>query len=846
MKKPRYSQVAIIASTLFCTPGLAPASDLDYHEDAYEIKTDKPVDYRMPDLAPNMVIDKVQAHQANELLVQFAPHVDHNNMAAISQRIVGTSNIRTLQTLTTVNSFSQSIVAQRMNRWYVVEVPTGSDLAQVRQRFAADPQIDLVEYNYIVKVVQTPSDTLYSDMWNLENVAQTGGQSGADIAAPQAWNTHTGSRDAVVAVIDTGVDYTHPDLAANMWTNTGEIPGNGVDDDNNGFIDDVYGYNFSNNSGDPQDDHGHGTHVAGTIAAEGNNNLGVTGVAWQARIMALKFLDANGSGRISDAIEAILYATQMGAKLSNNSWGGGGFSVALRDAIAVANGAGSLFVAAAGNSGSDSDRSPMYPAAYDLDNIISVAATDHNDALAYFSNFGASSVDLGAPGVNILSTMIAGGSPCCSSPSGYGVLNGTSMASPHVAGAAVLVYSAFPNLNHRQVKNRLLDTVDPITSLTDITVSGGRLNVATALGNADYVDLTVASISGTKRVAPGGVIRATGKICSTGTQLPGLSYASLHFSTNPEVTLNDTRVDTDSALITDPDGCVIVEFWGSLPVRKLGQYYLRIFADYRNDLAESDETNNFSVSIPLTVKDGQADLVVKSVQGPNEATLGDYISVSKRFCNDGIRPSGDFSYGLYLSIDTIIDTNDILIGSGKSILDNGQCSNPNVSIYGKIPPNLVDGTMYYPGVIVDNTKVVPESDESNNSLAGNRIVLRAPKVDLVATELSGSANARLGEKVDLSSVVCNNGNGSLPFQISTVYLTVGNNITADSKVAGWLYNKASTTKCSTELVGSVTVPTDLPTGNYRWAIDVDSLSWVPESNEDNNSFVGNLVSISAP
>jgi subtilisin family serine protease len=209
----------------------------------------------------------------------------------------------------------------------------------------------------------------------------------------------------MVGVIDTGIDYNHPDLAANVWTNPLEIPGNGIDDDGNGYVDDVHGYDFVNRDGDPMDDHGHGTHVAGTIAAVANNGIGVAGVSWHAKVMALKFLDAGGSGWVSDAVEALNYATDMGAKITNNSWGGGEYSTALRDAIAAANSAGAVFVAAAGNSANNNDATPFYPAGYEGPNVIAVAATDASDTLAVFSNFGRNTVQLGAPGVGIYSTV---------------------------------------------------------------------------------------------------------------------------------------------------------------------------------------------------------------------------------------------------------------------------------------------------------------------------------------------------------------------------------------------------------------------------------------------------------
>ncbi|MEI6449710.1 MAG: S8 family serine peptidase [Actinomycetes bacterium] len=261
----------------------------------------------------------------------------------------------------------------------------------------------------------TPDDPLFPDLWGLNNIGQTGGTPGADISAPEAWSTTTGSADVVVASTDTGVAYDHPDLAANMWHNPYEIPANGIDDDLNGYIDDVYGINAITGSGDPYDDQGHGSHTSGTMAAVGDNGIGITGVAWQARIMAVKFLDATGYGTTADAIASINYVVNekvnygVNVVAINASWGGGEYSVLERDSIRAAGAAGIVFCTSAGNDATNNDVTPQYPSSYDCPNIISVAATDDTDALADFSNYGATSVDLAAPGVSILSTVPAAG-----------------------------------------------------------------------------------------------------------------------------------------------------------------------------------------------------------------------------------------------------------------------------------------------------------------------------------------------------------------------------------------------------------------------------------------------------
>ncbi len=277
-----------------------------------------------------------------------------------------------------------------------------------------DPDIEYVQPNYIYKADSVPNDTSFGSLWGMNNTGQTGGTPDADIDAPEAWDTETGDPSIVLAVIDTGIDYTHEDLATNMWTNPGETANNLADDDGNGYVDDVYGINAINTSGEPLDDHGHGTHVAGTIGAVGNNNKGVAGVNHTVKIMALKFIDAiTGEGLTSDAVECINYVVTMKArgvniKATNNSWGGGSYDAALYDAIYALKTNDILFVASAGNDSANNDSITRYPSGYNLANIVAVAASDHNDSLAWYSNYGATTVDLSAPGSSIYSSLNGG------------------------------------------------------------------------------------------------------------------------------------------------------------------------------------------------------------------------------------------------------------------------------------------------------------------------------------------------------------------------------------------------------------------------------------------------------
>jgi subtilisin family serine protease len=325
-------------------------------------------------------------------------------------------------------------------------------------------KVESCEPNYVFKAAKTANDSYMSYLNSAANSAKLN----------DAWGLTTGSKDIVVAVIDTGVDYKHSDLADNMFKNTREIPANKIDDDKNGYVDDVYGYDFANNDGDPMDGNGHGTHCAGTIGAVGNNMIGVAGVNWQVSIMAVKFLGDDGSGNTANAIKAIDYAVQNGAKVLSNSWGALlAYSRALQMAIERAMKAGAIFVAAAGNDGLNNETYPTYPASYDLPNIVSVAAGDtESGGLASFSNYGSKSVDIAAPGVNILSTYLK---------DGYAFMSGTSMATPHVAGALALMLSLKPDLKYDTLSQVLLESSAFTKQLWGKVATSGLLDVYAAV-----------------------------------------------------------------------------------------------------------------------------------------------------------------------------------------------------------------------------------------------------------------------------------------------------------------------------------------------------------------------------
>lgn len=344
-----------------------------------------------------------------------------------------------------------------------------------------DPNIEYIEPNITYTTFKdgTPSDDLFKKQWGLQNTGKNSGwiffpgKKGVDINAVKAWSITKGSKDIKIAIIDTGIDYNHEDIAKNIMINQAELNGTkGIDDDGNGYIDDVYGYDFANNDSDPMDGHGHGTHCAGVIGAS-HNNIGIAGIMDNVQMLPIKFLADNGSGTLEGAVKAIDYAIQRGVDIMSNSWGGGGYSQALFDVIKVAQDKGILFVAASGNSRNDNDKWPSYPASYELDNIISVGAIDGKGKKAGFSNYGEKTVHIFAPGVDILSTV---------PKNKYEKMSGTSMACPHISGIAGLLLSEDSKLDYRELKERLIGTATSSDDLDSKAVSG-YVNAYNALLN---------------------------------------------------------------------------------------------------------------------------------------------------------------------------------------------------------------------------------------------------------------------------------------------------------------------------------------------------------------------------
>jgi thermitase len=387
--------------------------------------------------------------------------------AVSGQVIVGFSARTTAQQMHAIVERAGGAIKRRLGAVDAAAVRPrrGRAVAALRAALRRVRAVRYVEPDFILRASRLPDDPLYFRQYALASAA-----TGA-IAAPQAWDSRTSC--SKVATLDSGLQYSHPDLAANVWHNPHEIKDNGKDDDHNGFVDDYYGVDVRKGSGSGGDDDGHGTHVAGIIGGHGNNGTGVAGTCWSTSIMSVRFMDSKGRGSTSDAVAGLQYAVHQGAKIVNCSFGASSKSSALQDAIEYAKEKDVLLVVAAGNDGESLESHPEYPASYTDGNIVTVAATTATDALADFSAYGATSVDLAAPGEGIFSTYPT---------SSYRYLDGTSMAAPFVTAAAAMLRAKDPSLTYERLRSALLASVDVLPSLQGRTVTGGRLNLARALG----------------------------------------------------------------------------------------------------------------------------------------------------------------------------------------------------------------------------------------------------------------------------------------------------------------------------------------------------------------------------
>ena len=458
----------------------AAAGRIERWEVKREVVVRREVAVTLADRGPVVETEEVEeGDDEAEVLVRFKPGVSEERM----DEIAASMNDRVEDRIESVEGLA------------AIDDLDDAAAARVAAEYASLPEVEYAEPNFKIQVDPGasgsfgysgrsasplppggPNDPLLGEQWGLLNTGQRNGRAEADISAFAAWDKTQGSKKVVVAVLDSGVDYTHPDLAGNMWHRPADVEM--YRDDELGVIDDYDGFSAVEYDRDPMDENGHGTHCAGIVGAEGDNNLGITGVNWHVEIMPLKFMGRGGFGSTKDAIAAINYVITrkrdgVNVRVISASWGSQSRSKALEDVIRKAGEADILFVAAAGNDGADADRRPHFPSGYKLPNVLSVAALDRRDELASFSNYGAKGVHVAAPGKEILSTWLGGG---------YEEHSGTSMATPFVAGVAGLILSVEPNLSVKELRERLMNTSDKLDTLKGKVVSGGRVNAARAVG----------------------------------------------------------------------------------------------------------------------------------------------------------------------------------------------------------------------------------------------------------------------------------------------------------------------------------------------------------------------------
>ena len=424
-------------------------------------------DKKKPATAEEIALSETRSFGRPEVLVKFKSGVSQEAI----ERLTATLHDRVEDRIENVDGLE------------AIDDLDNEDAATVASEYQQLAEVEYAEPNFEIELDEAeaplvpvlPHDPQFNDQWALANSGQRGGKQGADISAPLAWATTTGSEKVVVAVLDSGVDYTHEDLIQNMWMRPADMAP--YQDNELGTIDDEHGFNAIDSASDPMDDNGHGAHCAGIIGAEGENNLGIAGVNWKVKIMPLKFLNSGGFGSTKDAIEAINYVIErkkagVNVRIISASWGSTQRSRALGDVIRKAYENDILFIAAAGNASTNNDRTPHYPSSYP--SVVSVAALDRHDELAKFSNYGVKSVAIAAPGVDILSTWLG---------DAYEEKSGTSMATPVVSGVAALILAEHPRLSVDDLKKKLLASTDPIVALKGKTVTGGRINAAKALAN---------------------------------------------------------------------------------------------------------------------------------------------------------------------------------------------------------------------------------------------------------------------------------------------------------------------------------------------------------------------------
>jgi subtilisin family serine protease len=684
------------------------------------------------------------------------------------------------------------------------------DTAALRARLATHPSVRYVEPNWVITLADS-GDPLTPQLWGLVNTGQSvngmpGGRVGADIDAATAWTLSTGSTDHVVGIVDSGVDYTHPDLRPNLWTAPSPFTIT-VDGQTITCPAGTFGFDAITRTCDPMDDHDHGTHVAGTIGAAGGNGIGVAGVNWTARMMALRFVDQSGHGTTADAIAAIEFAIAVrrhfaaggGAdvRVLSNSWGTRAYSQALAEAIATTASENMLFVAAAGNSAYSNDLLPTYPASYALPNVVAVAATTNTDTRAWFSNFGASSVHLGAPGVDILST-IRGGT--------YGFSSGTSMAAPHVSGAAALVLSRCA-LDTAALKQALLDTVERNSALAGLTVTGGRLDTYSALrsclGPPDApADLVATAGDGHVDLAWAAAAGATGYVVHRSLAAAG-PYV-------PVTGTLSTQSFADSTVSNDTT------------------YYYVVRGVNTSGEGPSSNVASATPKVP-------PDLVVSSLTVPSIAGAGISIGVTATTRNQGVGTAGATITRLLLSENTQPDAGDTALGFiPVPALVSGATYTATVTL---VVPAGTGTDTYYFVAMSDADAAEAEPSETNNELA--RSIRVGP--DLAVSSLTVPAMAGPGDAIAISDTARNQGGGAAGATTTRFYLSANSTLDSGDVLLSGSRNVPALGAGETSTGSStVLIPPQTAAGSYYVIARADAGEGVAETSETNNNSARSL------
>lgn len=646
------------------------------------------------------------------------------------------------------------------------------------------------EPNFVVRALTEPNDILFPQLWGLRTVKST-----------ESWDISLGSAGNVVAVVDTGIDYTHEDLTSNIWSATAPftvtIGGVSITCPAGS-----HGFNAIQRNCNPMDDHNHGTHVSGTIGAAGNNAIGVVGVNWIASVMGLKFLDASGSGTVADAIDAIDFAIQAkqafastgGANIRvlSNSWGGGNFSQAMLDQIIAANSHDMLFVAAAGNSGISNDFLPMYPASYNAPNVVAVAATTNTDARAYFSNYGAQSVHLGAPGVDILSTIRG---------DAYGSFSGTSMATPHVSGAAALVLSRCL-LDTAQLKQTLLESVDLVSSLGSTTITGGRLNVNRALQSCVAPPAIPANLS-----AIGGDTKVR------------LAWSEAAGATSYRVKRSVTSGGPYDLVASNVKALQYVD--GGL-TNGTTYYYVVSAA---NVLGESGDSAEASATPKLP-----ADLVISSFNAPGETGAGSQLVASIATRNQGTGTADPSTTRFYISINTVVEPGDVLLDQAQAVSTLAPGATAAASVSLSIPSDLTP-RQYYLIAKADADDVLFENQEGNNTSLRFLYV----GADLVVSTLTVPTNATAGAMIVANYTVQNQGGGSAAASSLRFYWSTNSTLDTGDPLLGSQDIAALAPDGTASGQSTLTIPSGLGMGTYYVIAEADAMKAIPELWETNNT-----------